>query len=456
MESGRDSELTQGDSRIETKCADLFTCADRLTPHATGGFPRDSYMTDHRAMKAEGALPAITRASRASRQNRIEPRQIACSARPWRFPSRASRQNRVEARPIVTSGRPWRFPSRDSRQNRIEAGLIAGPTRASRGPGVSVACQSTSRVEAGVAAGLGVLCRVTVDKTGQDGARRHAGESPCSALCHDTFVRSTVTRNPRARLDELLVDRGLAETRSKAQALILAGKVRVGDGDAARRDHKPGDTVDPATTIDVAEKDRYVSRGGHKLAAALDAFDIDPEGTTALDVGASTGGFSDVLLQRGARHVYALDVGRGQLAESLRRDDRVTSLERTNARTLTEKTLPEPIDLAVIDVSFISLDKVLGPVLTALAPKAHIVALVKPQFEAGKGRTDKGVVRDPAIHREVLERVTAHARTLGLGTRDVIASPILGPEGNKEFLVHLAQGPSCADLPMRIATVTGT
>jgi 23S rRNA (cytidine1920-2'-O)/16S rRNA (cytidine1409-2'-O)-methyltransferase len=269
-------------------------------------------------------------------------------------------------------------------------------------------------------------------------------------------VRSTVTRKPRARLDELLVDRGLAETRTKAQALILAGKVRVGDGDAARRDHKPGDTVDPATLIDVAEKDPYVSRGGHKLAAALDAFGIDPAGTTALDVGASTGGFSDVLLQRGARHVYALDVGRGQLAESLRRDDRVTSLERTNARTLTSDTLPEPIDLAVIDVSFISLDKVLGPVLTTLAPRADIVALVKPQFEAGKGRTDKGVVRDPAIHREVIERITAHARDLGLGTREVIASPILGPEGNKEFLVHLALGPSCADLPKRIATVTGT
>jgi 23S rRNA (cytidine1920-2'-O)/16S rRNA (cytidine1409-2'-O)-methyltransferase len=175
---------------------------------------------------------------------------------------------------------------------------------------------------------------------------------------------------------------------------------------------------------------------------------------TALDVGASTGGFSDVLLQRGARHVYALDVGRGQLAEPLRRDDRVTSLERTNARTLTGGTLPEPIDLAVIDVSFISLDKVLGPVQATLAPKAPIVALVKPQFEAGRGRTEKGVVRDPAIHREVLERVTASARNIGLGTRDVIASPILGPEGNREFLVHFAPGPSCADLPDRIATVT--
>jgi 23S rRNA (cytidine1920-2'-O)/16S rRNA (cytidine1409-2'-O)-methyltransferase len=284
-----------------------------------------------------------------------------------------------------------------------------------------------------------------------------AVESACSGLCHDTSVGSSVTRNPRrVRLDELLVDRGLAETRSKAQALVLAGKVRVGNGDAARRDHKPGDTVDPATNLDVEAPDPYVSRGGHKLAAALDAFAIDPVGMTALDVGASTGGFTDVLLQRGARHVYALDVGRGQLAETLRRDDRVTSLERTNARSLTPATLPGPVDLAVIDVSFISLDKVLGPVATTLTPTAHIVALVKPQFEAGKGRTDKGVVRDPAIHQEVLERVTTHARSLGFGTRDVIASPILGPEGNREFLIHLAQGPSCADLPKRIAAVTGT
>jgi 23S rRNA (cytidine1920-2'-O)/16S rRNA (cytidine1409-2'-O)-methyltransferase len=283
-------------------------------------------------------------------------------------------------------------------------------------------------------------------------------ESRCSALCHDTVVRATGTRNTRrVRLDELLVERGLADTRSKAQALILGAKVRVGDGDSARRDHKPGDRLDPDTSIDVEQPDPYVSRGGHKLAAALDAFEIDPTGKVALDVGASTGGFTDVLLQRGARHVYALDVGRGQLAEPLRRDERVTSLERTNARTLTGTTLPEPIDLAVIDVSFISLDKVLGPVMTALTPSAPIVALVKPQFEAGKGRTDKGVVRDPAIHREVLERVTTNAqRAQRLGTRDVIASPILGPEGNREFLVHLANGPSCADLLTRIARVTGT
>ena len=278
-------------------------------------------------------------------------------------------------------------------------------------------------------------------------------------------MNPTVTQRPprpaklgksaKQRLDELLVERGLADTRTKAQALILAGKIRVGEGDAARRDLKPGDRVDTTVAVTLDEPEPYVGRGGYKLAAALDAFEIDPAGKAALDVGASTGGFTDVLLQRGARHVYALDVGRGQLAGSLRGDARVTSMERTNARTLTAGTLPEPVDLAVIDVAFISLEKVLGPVATTLAPRADIVALVKPQFEAGKGRTDRGVVRDPAIHREVLERVTDHAATLGIGTRDVIASPIQGHDGNREFLVHLAHGPGCADLAARITEATG-
>jgi 23S rRNA (cytidine1920-2'-O)/16S rRNA (cytidine1409-2'-O)-methyltransferase len=252
----------------------------------------------------------------------------------------------------------------------------------------------------------------------------------------------------------LLVERGLVETRSRAQALVMAGKVRVGDGDAARLDRKPGDLIAPDTSLAVTEPAPYVSRGGHKLAAALDAFEIDPAGRIALDVGASTGGFTDVLLQRGAVRVYALDVGRGQLAETLRSDPRVVSMERTNARELTSTTLPDPIDLAVIDVSFISLDLVLGPVAATLAPLASIVALVKPQFEAGRGRTDHGVVRDPAIHREVLERAVASARRHGLGTRALIASPITGPEGNREFLVHLGVGPDCAELGERIAEVT--
>jgi len=162
-----------------------------------------------------------------------------------------------------------------------------------------------------------------------------------------------------------------------------------------------------------------------------------------------------VLLQRGATRVYALDVGRGQLAESLRVDPRVISMERTNARDLSAATLPEPIDIATIDVSFISLGLVLGPVAATLrSPRGTIVALVKPQFEAGRGRTDHGVVRDPAIHREVLVRTVATAQAFGLGTRDVIASPITGPEGNREFLVHLAPGPGCAEIGERITEVT--
>ena len=250
------------------------------------------------------------------------------------------------------------------------------------------------------------------------------------------------------------MERGLIESRSRAQALILAGKVRVGEGDAARHDRKSGDLIDPTATIVVVEPDPYVSRGGHKLAAALDAFAIDPRELVCLDVGASTGGFTDVLLQRGASRVYALDVGRGQLAESLRRDPRVVSMERTNARTLTATTLPEPISLAVVDASFISLCLILGPVAATLAPRGQIVPLVKPQFEAGRGRTDHGVVRDPAIHREVLERTVATAQHLGFGTLAVIGSPITGPEGNREFLLHLALGPGCAEIGDRIADLT--
>jgi 23S rRNA (cytidine1920-2'-O)/16S rRNA (cytidine1409-2'-O)-methyltransferase len=282
-----------------------------------------------------------------------------------------------------------------------------------------------------------------------------------SGLCHDRRVSqptTTATARPgRARLDELLVARGLAPTRSRAQALILAGQVRVGEGDAARLDRKAGDLVAQDTAIALTERDPFVSRGGHKLAAALDAFGIDPAGRICLDAGASTGGFTDVLLQRGATRVYAVDVGRGQLAEALRQDPRVVSMERTNARTLTSASLPEPIDLAVIDVSFISLGLVLGPIASTLRPGADapIVALVKPQFEAGRGRTDHGVVRDPSIHREVLERVTETAQALGLGSRAVIASPILGPEGNREFLLHLQAGPGCSEIGDLIGEATG-
>jgi len=289
-------------------------------------------------------------------------------------------------------------------------------------------------------------------------------------------MRSPTVRQQRVRLDQLLVERGIAPSRTRAAAYLLAGRVRVGDGDAARGDRKPGDLVDPVVAIAVVERDPYVSRGGHKLAAALDAFSIDPRGLVCLDVGASTGGFTDVLLQRGASRVYALDVGRGQLAEPLRADPRVVSMERTNARTLGAGVLPEAVDLAVIDVSFISLEVILGAVAACLETTrgGHLVPLVKPQFEVGKGRTDGGVVREPALHREVLERIVATANGLGLEPRDVVASPILGPQGNREFLLdllvpagwHAAAAPDrpsasrrpagpAPELLARIAAVTG-
>jgi 23S rRNA (cytidine1920-2'-O)/16S rRNA (cytidine1409-2'-O)-methyltransferase len=270
-------------------------------------------------------------------------------------------------------------------------------------------------------------------------------------------VSPTTVRRARQRLDQLVVERGLADSRARAQALILAGKVRTGVGDAARLDRKAGDLVDVDVAISLVEADPYVSRGGHKLAAALDAFGIDPAGLACLDAGASTGGFTDVLLQRGAARVHAVDVGRGQLADRVARDPRVVVHDRMNARHLTAETLGEPIDLAVVDVSFISLGLVLGPIASTLRDGVGqgIVALVKPQFEVGKGQTDKGVVRDPAAHRAVLERVTATARELGFGTRNLMASPILGPEGNREFLAWFGRGPSCVELDERIAEAVG-
>jgi 23S rRNA (cytidine1920-2'-O)/16S rRNA (cytidine1409-2'-O)-methyltransferase len=272
--------------------------------------------------------------------------------------------------------------------------------------------------------------------------------------------RANNARPSRARLDQLLVDRGLVDSRTRAQALVLAGKVRVGAGDAARTDRKPGDVVDATTQVELVERDPYVSRGGHKLAAALDAFGIDPGGRVCLDVGASTGGFTDVLLQRGASRVYAVDVGRGQLAERLRRDPRVVSMERTNARTLDATTLPEPVDLATIDVAFISLELVLGPIASCFAASGgDVVALVKPQFEAGRERVPGGVVREPTVHADVLRTVVDAARRSGLVPLDVVASPITGPEGNREFLMHVAVRRDVRppiDLDERIREVTRT
>jgi 23S rRNA (cytidine1920-2'-O)/16S rRNA (cytidine1409-2'-O)-methyltransferase len=258
-------------------------------------------------------------------------------------------------------------------------------------------------------------------------------------VCHHDPV--TGVRTKRVRLDQLIVERGLAESRSRAQALLLGGRVRVGAGGEARLDRKPGDLVDPGLPVEVETPEPYVSRGGHKLAAALDAFVIDPAGRTCLDVGASTGGFTDVLLQRGARHVYAVDVGRGQLVESLRRDSRVTSMERTNARSLTAASLPEPVSLASVDVSFISLRLVLGPIASTFADGGDLVPLVKPQFEAGRADVPGGVVRDPVVHGRVLRDVAAASIAAGLEPVAAIASPVLGPEGNREFLLHLRVPP---------------
>ncbi len=260
-------------------------------------------------------------------------------------------------------------------------------------------------------------------------------------MCHHGSVSGA--RASRVRLDQLLVERGLAESRSRAQALLLGGKVRAGVGDGARFDRKPGDLVDPELPLEVTAPEPFVSRGGHKLSAALDAFGIDPAGRVCLDAGASTGGFTDVLLQRGAQRVYAVDVGRGQLAEALRRDSRVISMERTNARGLTPTSLPEAVSLASIDVSFISLRLVLAPIASTFdSAGGDIVPLVKPQFEAGRADVRDGVVRDPAIHTRVLHDVAGAALAAGLDPVDAIASPILGPEGNREFLLHLRVPPA--------------
>jgi 23S rRNA (cytidine1920-2'-O)/16S rRNA (cytidine1409-2'-O)-methyltransferase len=239
----------------------------------------------------------------------------------------------------------------------------------------------------------------------------------------------------KERLDTLLVQRGLAESRTQAQRLIAAGEVRV----AGEVVDKPGVKVADDAAITVAARPLFASRGGLKLAAALDAFGIAVAGKVALDVGASTGGFTDVLLQRGAARVYAVDVGYGQLAWQLRQDERVVVMDRTNIRHLA--SLPEPVDVAVIDVSFISL-KLALPVVAGLArPRAAVVALIKPQFEVGKGQVGKGgVVRDPAQHRAVLRDVLGWAAANGYGVRGVIVSPIVGPAGNREFLAHLTVG----------------
>jgi len=246
----------------------------------------------------------------------------------------------------------------------------------------------------------------------------------------------------RIRLDQLLVERGLARSRGEATALLLAGEVELAG--AGTRTLKPGHLVAADSQLSVRARPRWASRAGDKLEAALEAFAVDPRGLACLDAGASTGGFSDVLLSRGARVVYAVDVGRGQLVDRLGRDSRVVSMERTNLRDL--HRLPEPIDLATLDLSFISLRVVLPAVRGLLSDRGRAIALVKPQFEAGRDAVPRGgVVRDPATHRAVLLRFGADASVAGLVPRMVIASPILGADGNREFLALL--GPDAPDDP---------
>jgi len=239
------------------------------------------------------------------------------------------------------------------------------------------------------------------------------------------------------RLDVWLADHGLAESREKAQALVMAGRVRV-DGQPAA---KPGTRLKDGQAVTVDAGPSHVGRGALKLAGALDAFGVDPAGRVAVDVGASTGGFSETLLARGAARVYAVDVGRGQLHESLRRDQRVLVRDRTNARALSPEVVPEPCALAVMDVSFISVRRILPALRSVLAPEAEAVVLVKPQFEVGRGQVGRGgVVRDPALHEQALFEVAAAAQALGFGVRGACASPLAGAEGNREFFLHLAPG----------------
>jgi len=238
----------------------------------------------------------------------------------------------------------------------------------------------------------------------------------------------------KIRLDKLLLEKNLAPTRQKAQALIGAGQVLVNNQPA----DKAGVLVDDSSEIVIKESCPYVSRGGYKLAAGLEYFKIKPAGFICLDIGASTGGFTDCLLQHGAGTVYSIDVGYGQLAWALRQDPRVVVMERTNARYLTKADIPEPVDLAVIDASFISLKLLIPPLLPLFRKNAAILALIKPQFEVGRGKVGKkGVVRDSAMHHEVQEEITSFGETLGLKSCGIIPSPILGPKGNREFLIYL-------------------
>lgn len=241
----------------------------------------------------------------------------------------------------------------------------------------------------------------------------------------------------RARLDQVLVERGLCDSREKAKRAIMAGAVRVNGQVAA----KPSDSVQPTDEIELAAAEKYVSRGGYKLEHGLDHFHVDARGAVAVDLGASTGGFTDCLLQRGAARVFAVDVGQAQLAWKLRQDARVTVMDKTNARTLTPAQFPAPFtgaDLVVVDCSFISLRKILPAAIALLRPVGKVLALIKPQFEAGKEEADRGegVISDPTVHARVVQELESFvARISGVAWRGVAESPLRGPAGNKEFLV---------------------
>ena len=242
-------------------------------------------------------------------------------------------------------------------------------------------------------------------------------------------------QSPKQRLDQILVNRGLVESRAKAQALIMAGKVFSGE----RKLEKAGQQVKEDIALDVRGQDHpWVSRGGLKLAHAIEAFSINVDGAIGVDVGASTGGFTDVLLSNGAARVYAVDVGHGQLAWRIRSDERVEVLEKTNARYLTAEQIPEPVDIVVCDASFISLKTVLPAAMALTKPTGRLVALIKPQFEAGREQVGKGgVVRDPGVHQAVCEEIRAWLDGLdGWQVEGIETSPITGPEGNVEFLIY--------------------
>jgi 23S rRNA (cytidine1920-2'-O)/16S rRNA (cytidine1409-2'-O)-methyltransferase len=238
----------------------------------------------------------------------------------------------------------------------------------------------------------------------------------------------------KIRLDKLLLRQGLTSSRHKAQALIVAGEVMVNDMVV----DKAGTQFPVDSLIKIKEKCRYVSRGGLKLEKGLSFFAIKPLGWVCADIGASTGGFTDCLLQNGAKKVYAVDVGYGQLAWKLRQDKRVVVMERTNARNLQPGDIDQSLDLAVIDAAFISLTMLIPPLLAFFADKVSILALIKPQFEVGKGKVGKGgVVKDSVLHREVIDKIINFADELGLTAQGVTTSPVLGPKGNKEFLIYL-------------------